>query len=78
MSDVDIQVGDVLSFAKGGAGLPDALAGKYFRVEATEGEPGQVRAWKLSKPYNDAACTEPYVPADPTAHLYWPGMPFGK
>jgi hypothetical protein len=63
--DGDIQVGDVLSFAKGGRGLPDELAGKFFRVLEAEGEPGHVRAWKLSPPYDDAACTIRYRPTPP-------------
>jgi hypothetical protein len=58
----DLRVGDVISMAKGGRGLPDELADdKYFRVEAVElSDDGRVRGWRLSCPYVDKACTLPY------------------
>lgn len=57
----DIEIGDVLTFGKGGAGVPDELAeDKYFRVEAIEDGTNGIVGWKLSRPYSDIACTIPY------------------
>jgi len=63
----DFKVGDIIQIHDGPS-VPRELRGKYFRVEAAEGEPGHVRAWKLSLPYVDAACTQRYYAA-------WPSKP---
>lgn len=70
--DVNMSIGDVVSFGPHPT-VPGELVDKYFRVEAMIGEAGEVRGWKLSRPYVDAECTVPYHAKPPTRHRgKWP------
>jgi hypothetical protein len=51
------KVGDVITVK--GTGVPKELEDKFFRVESDE------MPIRLSRPYEDQACTRPYHPIDP-------------
>lgn len=58
--ETPMRVGDVVSFEEPSPTVPRELLRKYFRVEAAEGEKGEVQAYRLSMPYVDADCTIRY------------------
>ncbi len=52
----DTQVGDVISVK--GPSVPPVLWDKFFRVVAIDSDTHEMR---LSPPYRDLACTEPFT-----------------